>query len=190
MRILVIGGGVFVGRVLVEEAVARGHVVTVFNRGRATAAFPPGVEWIKGDRDADLGGLGGRTWDAVIDICAYLPRQVESLLQALAGRTGHYQLVSSVSAYASLAEPGVDEGRPTAPALVPVPGQMTPETYGPLKSMCEHAALQADPARPPSSGPGSLSDLGIPPGVSPTGCAGWPPAARCWPRATRRRRFR
>jgi 2'-hydroxyisoflavone reductase len=145
MKILVIGGGIFVGRAVLEAAQARGHAVTVFNRGRATAAFPPGVEWIKGDRDADLGGLGGRTWDAVIDTCAYLPRQVESLLQALAGRMGHYQLVSSVSAYASLAEPGGDEGRPTAPALVAVPGQMTPETYGPLKSMCEHAALQAGP---------------------------------------------
>jgi 2'-hydroxyisoflavone reductase len=81
----------------------------------------------------------------VIDTCAYLPRQVESLLQALAGRMGHYQLVSSVSAYASLAEAGGDEGRPTAPAPDPVPAQMTPDTYGPLKSMCEHTALQAGP---------------------------------------------
>lgn len=145
MKILVIGGGIFVGRAVLEAALARGHTVTVFNRGKATAAFPPGVEWIKGDRDADLGALQGRKWDAVIDTCAYLPRQVESLLQALAGRMGHYQLVSSVSAYASLAEPGADEGRPTAPALDPVPLQMTPETYGPLKSMCEHAALRAGP---------------------------------------------
>jgi 2'-hydroxyisoflavone reductase len=145
MKILIVGGGIFVGRAVVEAALARGHGVTVFNRGKTTASFPPGVGWIRGDRDGDLAVLGGQTWDAVIDTCAYLPNQVHSLLRTLAGRVGHYQLVSSVAAYASLVAPGIDEGQPTAPPLDPVPAAMTPDVYGPLKSMCEHAALRDGP---------------------------------------------
>ncbi|MFZ2987697.1 NAD-dependent epimerase/dehydratase family protein, partial [Ideonella sp.] len=66
MRLLVIGGGRFVGRHLVEAALAAGHAVTVFNRGLSGQA-PWGVEHIAGDRRTDLGRLAGRSWDAVVD---------------------------------------------------------------------------------------------------------------------------
>jgi 2'-hydroxyisoflavone reductase len=146
MKLLIIGGGKFVGRSTAEVALARGHSVTLFNRGKTTLEVVPGVEWIRGDRDGSLGELGGRSWDAVIDACAYYPRQVESLLRALKGRIGHYLLVSSVSVYANLGEPDRDEGSPLQPPIDGAQEKMTPETYGPFKVMCEKAALQLGPA--------------------------------------------
>jgi len=134
-----------VGRATVEAALARGHTVTVFNRGKTTTGVLPGVEWIKGDRDGDLGALGGRSWDAVIDTCAYFPRQVEVLLKALRDRMGHYTLVSTVAVYANFGEPDKDE---SSPMHLPIDGaeeKVTSETYGPFKVMCEKAALEFDP---------------------------------------------
>lgn len=145
MKILVIGGGVFVGRALTTAAVERGHQVTVFNRGISNSKPTPGVAWIKGDRDGDLGALTGQKWDSVVDACAYFPRQVTSLLRALDGNVGHYLLVSSVAAYKDLGRPGTREGDPLAASIDPEPTQMTPENYGPLKAMCEAAAIMAGP---------------------------------------------
>jgi 2'-hydroxyisoflavone reductase len=146
MKLLIIGGGKFVGRATVEAAVARGHSVTVFNRGKTTTDVLPGVEWIKGDRDGDLTGLDGRSWDAVIDVCAYYPRQVEVLLRALRDRIGHYTLVSTVAVYAHLGEPHQDESSPMLPPLDGAEEKFTSETYGPFKVMCERAALEFGPA--------------------------------------------
>ena len=75
MRILVIGGTRFVGRHLVAAAVDRGHEVTVLHRGVGVPGAP-GVEHLHADRDADLGVLADREWDATVDVCAYWPRQV------------------------------------------------------------------------------------------------------------------
>jgi 2'-hydroxyisoflavone reductase len=146
MKMLIVGGGKFVGRAAVEAASARGHAITVFNRGKTTLEVPPGVEWIRGDRDGDLGALDGRSWDAVIDTCAYFPRQVETLLKALKGRVGHYLLVSSVSVYANFAEPGNDESSPRHAPIDGAQEKVTPETYGPFKVMCENSALEWGPA--------------------------------------------
>ncbi len=140
MNLLVVGGGKFVGRAVAEEAIARGHRVTLFNRGRTTLEVPAGVEWIRGDRDGDLGALGGRSWDAVIDTCAYFPRQVDGLLRALGGRSGHYLLVSSISVYADLTRAAIDEGSPLLARIDGASETVTPETYGPFKVMCEEAA--------------------------------------------------
>ena len=143
MRLLVMGGGIFVGRAILTAAIARGHEVTVFNRGRTRAEYPPGVVFIAGDRDGDLAALRAGGWDAVIDTCGYLPRQVRSLLDALGSDPGHYTFVSSVTAYAGLADVGTRE---EAPLAAPPPGatdQVTPQTYGPLKAACEAEARRA-----------------------------------------------
>ncbi len=139
MKLLVIGGTRFLGRHVVEAAVARGDAVTVFNRGRS-GTVPAGVEQRFGDRRADLSALAEGTWDAVVDTCGYLPREVAAMAARLQGRVGRYVFVSSVSVYASTAQ-GNDEAG--AVGLIDdidtevVDGR----TYGPLKALCE-AALQ------------------------------------------------
>jgi 2'-hydroxyisoflavone reductase len=145
MKILVIGGGVFVGKALTTAAVDRGHQVTLFNRGISNSKPSPGVAWIKGDRNGDLAALSGQRWDSVVDACAYFPRQVKSLLKAVEGKVGHYLLVSSVAAYADLGNAGVRETDPLAASIDPEPANVTPENYGPLKAMCEEAAIAAGP---------------------------------------------
>ena len=141
MRLLIIGGTIFVGRALTEAALARGHQVTQLNRGKHATVTPAGVKHIRADRDEDLGALKNSAWDAVIDTCAYFPRQVKSLLTALSGEP-HYTLISSVSAYANLSQPWVDE---SAVLAVPAGEEVTTvsrETYGPLKSACEQVAVE------------------------------------------------
>ncbi len=140
MKLLVIGGTQFVGRHLVQAALARGDQVTLFNRGQ-TAAAPPGVEWRQGDRRSDLSSLATGQWDAVVDACGYLPAEVASMVDALDGRFGRYVFVSSVSAYASGALPN-DEQAP----LGRIDDEDTPvvdgRTYGPLKAACERLLQQ------------------------------------------------
>src|SRR5437762_3556645 len=86
MRILVLGGTRFLGRHVVEAARSRGHVLTLFNRGRSNPELHPGVERLTGDRDGGLGALAGRTWDAVVDPSGFFPRIVDASARALAGR--------------------------------------------------------------------------------------------------------
>ncbi len=84
MRILVLGGGVFLGAAILDSALARGHAVTVFNRGRARSDWPAGVEAIVGDRSTDLALLEGRDFDVVIDVCGYVPADLRASAAALA----------------------------------------------------------------------------------------------------------
>ncbi|MCU0282995.1 MAG: NAD-dependent epimerase/dehydratase family protein [Candidatus Nanopelagicales bacterium] len=143
MRILVVGGTRFVGRHLVAAAVARGHQVTVLHRGVGCTA-PPGTEHLHADRDADLAALAGRSWDATVDTCAYLPRQVSALADALEDRGGRYVLISTVSVYADAHEPGLDEQAPVVPPLG-LDGEapaIDDHTYGRLKVGCEQVAAQ------------------------------------------------
>ena len=100
MRLLVIGGTRFVGRHLVEAALAAGHDVTLVHRS-ATTLFPS-ARHVLADRNEDLSALADGEWDATVDVCAYLPGQVRSLAAALGGRGGHHVLVSTVSVYADL----------------------------------------------------------------------------------------
>lgn len=142
MQILMIGGTRFVGRHVVEAALARGHRVTVFHRGRTGAGLFPGVEHLLGDRDSDLSALSTGEWDATVDACAYVPRQVEELADALDGRGGHHLLVSSVSAYADPDVPGIDERAALEELDDPTGEEVTDETYGGLKVLCERAAVE------------------------------------------------
>lgn len=142
MRILVVGGTRFVGRHLVERARSRGHEVTLFHRGRTGMDLFPGVEHRVGDRDTDLSALAEGRWDATVDTCAYVPRQVHGLADALGGRGGRHLLVSSVSVYAPPAGPGIDEDAPLLELDDPATEVVTAETYGGLKVLCERAASQ------------------------------------------------
>ena len=143
MRILVIGGGVFLGAAVVDSALARGHAITVFNRGRARSDWPAGVEAIVGDRSSDLGQLQGRDFEAVIDVCGYVPADLRASAAALAS-CGRYCFVSSISAYASFAHAPVREGD----ALAVSDGIAEDDAdrarhYGPQKAACERVVTAA-----------------------------------------------
>ena len=88
MDLLIIGGTRFLGRHLAEQALADGHRVTLLNRGRSGPGLFPDAERLVADRDRDLSVLAGRQWDAVLDTCAYFPRQVRALAEQLAGQVG------------------------------------------------------------------------------------------------------
>jgi 2'-hydroxyisoflavone reductase len=134
MRMLILGGTQFLGRHVADAALERGHAVTLFNRGRTRPELYPDVEKLRGDRDGDLAPLSGRAFDAVVDTSGYVPRVVEATLAAL-GDVGHYTFVSSVSVYASLAEPAAEDA-PTAP-LEEETEEFRGPAYGPLKALCE-----------------------------------------------------
>ena len=144
MRLLVIGGTSFVGRHAVEVAVEQGHDVAVFHRGRTNAdLLTDRIDHRIGDRDApDYAALDtDESWDAVLDVCAYVPRHVHQLADVLGTRAGHYVHVSSISAYDE-AVITADEDSPLAADLAdPTVEDVTGETYGPLKAMCERAGL-------------------------------------------------
>jgi len=147
MKVVVIGGTHFVGRAAVTEAVARGHEVTVFHRGPAEPDGFPDVEHVHGDRDGGLGALAGRTWDAALDTCGYVPRQVREVAATLGGRIDHYAFVSSISVYPDETASGANETRPTSEPRLDEGEDVTDESYGPLKVACEREALAAFPGR-------------------------------------------
>lgn len=145
MRLLILGGTIFVGRHLVEAALARGHTPTLFNRGQHNRELFPDLERLSGDRLGDLSALRGRQWEAAIDTSGYIPRSVRASAELLAPSVEHYTFVSTISVFADPAQPGIAENGPLA--SLP-PGQegtdeVTNETYGPLKVLAEQAALAA-----------------------------------------------
>jgi 2'-hydroxyisoflavone reductase len=142
MRILIIGGTRFVGRHFVQAALDRGHTITLFNRGKSGADVFPGVETIYGDRDnaADLASLRGHRWDSVLDTCAYIPRHVAMLTDVIRDSTPHYTLISTISVYADPVAHDADESAPLKALDDETTEQVTNETYGGLKVLCERAA--------------------------------------------------
>lgn len=131
---------------MVERALARGHEVTIFTRGRHNPGLFPGVERLRGDRETgDLASLAGREWDAVVDTSAYVPRVARDSAQALAGSVGHYTFVSSISVYHDFSRPGYDETAPVATLRDASTEKVTGETYGPLKALCERAVEEELP---------------------------------------------
>ena len=137
MRILTIGGTRFFGRAFVEEAARRGHEVTVFHRGESEPADLAGVDHLHGDRKAGLEVLDQGSWDAVLDTCAFVPREVRELGEAIGDRIGHYTLVSSLSVHSDDLPIGATEDTPTLEPPPPETEEVTDETYGPLKVACE-----------------------------------------------------
>ncbi len=143
MQILIIGGTKFLGPHLVDAARARGHALTLFNRGRVDATAPDGVQVVRGDRAADLDKLAGRRWHAVIDTCGFVPRVVRASAGALADRAKHYVFISSLSAYADPLGGKFDEDEPLAAIADPTVEEVTAETYGALKALCEREVRSA-----------------------------------------------
>ena len=142
MQLLIIGGTRFLGRHLVEAALARGHSVTLFNRGQSNPglyAQTTGVETINGDREKDLDKLAGRHWDTVIDTCGYLPRVVGLSARALADQVRRYVFISSLSVYAETGRIGIDEQDPVGKLVDGNMEEVTGDNYGPLKALCEKA---------------------------------------------------
>src|SRR3954447_13011619 len=133
MRILILGGTQFLGRHTVDAALARGHEVTLFNRGQTRPELFPDVEKLRGDRDGDLDSVRGREFDAVVDTSGYVPRIVRETIEAL-GDVGHYTFVSSISVYADASTPPT-ESSPVAELKEPT--EEWREAYGELKADCE-----------------------------------------------------
>jgi 2'-hydroxyisoflavone reductase len=128
VNLLVLGGSVFLGRHLVDAALARGHEVTTFNRGRHNPELQPGVEKLRGDREGDLSALRGRRWDAVVDTSGNTPDAVRASAELLS--VEHYTFVSTVAVYAEFPYvPDLDE---SAPLVGP-----DAEGIGALKARCE-----------------------------------------------------
>ena len=155
MQILILGGGVFVGASVLDAALAGGHIVTVFNRGRSRSRWPDGVEVLIGDRGADLARLDARRFDAVIDTCGYLPAELRTSVDALV-HIGRYLFVSSVSAYASFRVAPLRETAALADAGGIDPADRDPAHYGAQKAACEAIVRQAFVARATIVRPGLI----------------------------------
>ncbi len=143
MKLLILGGTRFLGRALVEAALNAGHELTLFNRGQSGPDLFPQVERLTGDRDGDLSALTGRQWDAVIDTCGYVPRIVRASAKLLATAVKQYTFISTISVYADPSTIGIDEYSPLGTLEDETVEEITGETYGPLKVLCEQAVDEA-----------------------------------------------
>ncbi len=161
MKILILGGTVFLGRHLAEIALLRGHEVTLFHRGLHRVSFSKPVELLQGDRRGDLTALQGRYWDIVIDTNGYVPSLVQASAQLLADAVKHYIFISSLSVYSDFSVAGIDETAEVetlpieqvreAEQMLPSANGIIAQTYGamygPLKTLCEQAAEAMMPQR-------------------------------------------
>lgn len=138
-KILVLGGTGFIGPHMVREALRRGHDVTLFNRGKTNNKLFPDLVSLIGDRDNGLDALMGGKWDAVVDNSGYVPRHVADSARLLSPSISHYLFISSISAYASFAEAN-HENSPLAIMPDETVEEVTGETYGPMKALCEQRA--------------------------------------------------
>lgn len=139
MRILILGGTGFIGPHLVKHAVARGHTVSIFTRGRRDASsLPAEVERLVGDRNGQLGALEGRTWDAVFDDSATNPDWVRQSAALLRGNVGLYSFTSSTGVYYPYLQRGLDESTP--PLLEGNPKDPS-AAFGTAKAQCEKIVL-------------------------------------------------
>ncbi|HMG20234.1 MAG TPA: NAD-dependent epimerase/dehydratase family protein [Kofleriaceae bacterium] len=187
-RILILGGTGFLGPKTVAAAVARGHQVTIFNRGRREKQLPLEikVEHLYGNRDPELPAedergpdgvllhpdaspkgleqLVGKRWDVVIDNSGYYPRMVSASAQLLAKQADRYIYISSISAYDDKVPAGGDETTRLATLADPKVETMGPafENYGGLKALCEAAAEAAFPGRTAVVRPGYIVGPGDP----------------------------
>jgi 2'-hydroxyisoflavone reductase len=143
LSILVLGGTSFIGPHQVEYALARGHSITLFNRGRTNPQLFPGVEKLTGDRNGDLRSLENRSWDVVIDNSAQQPEWVKLTGELLRDRVRRYFLVSTRSVYADLSRVPATAAAPlhTLESTRVEPGQPLP--YGLRKALCEQEARAA-----------------------------------------------
>ena len=147
LNILILGGTGFTGPFQVNYALARGHKLTLFNRGkRPSPEWPGEVEQLHGDRNTgDYKSLAGRKWDVVIDNPTSLPFWVRDAAKVLKGNVGHYMFISTISVYADGSKPGMTEDAPLAVYKGKDAMAETQQTlmadienlYGPLKALSE-----------------------------------------------------
>ncbi len=162
LNLLILGGTGFLGPAIVESAMARGHTMTIFNRGKTRPNIFPDVERLRGNRDPKkddgLTALKGRSWDAVIDTSGYYPRMVRASSELLADAVQQYVFISSISVYADNSIVGMDETGPIAtmddPTLESMGDQL--QYYGSLKALCEQAAEKAMDGRATNIRPGLI----------------------------------
>lgn len=160
-KLLVLGGTGFLGPHFVEIARKHGHTLTLFNRGKTNPDKFSGeqfndIEQLHGDRKSDMKALeGDRQWDAVLDTSAYLPADVTRSAKLLASRVKQYLIVSTISVYAKNDAPN-DETSPLAVLADPNVTEVTGETYGGLKALCEQAAERELPGRTTVVRPGLI----------------------------------
>ncbi len=176
-KILVLGGTSFLGPAFVEAALAQGHTLTLFNRGKTNPGLFPEVEKLHGQRrrpkksnpkapPQDLEALKGRQWDAVVDTSAYFTGEVEDVATILAGNVKQYVFVSSLSVYKSLeqtADP-VDEHSPLCECDDKYTEDLGKnfENYGALKHYCEETVAAAFPSGATLVRPGYIVGPGDP----------------------------
>jgi 2'-hydroxyisoflavone reductase len=134
MRILILGGTIFLGRHVAAEALSRGHELTLYTRGLHGADLFPEAEHVHGDR-ADLAPLHGRSFDAIVDTSGYDSAHVAASARLDAG---HYVFVSSCNAYPDWPDKPVDENSPT---------WTEGDDYGPQKAAAEREGEAAMPGR-------------------------------------------
>jgi 2'-hydroxyisoflavone reductase len=135
VRLLVLGGTKFLGRHVVDAALADGHEVTIFTRGETNPNLFPDVERLRGDRDGKLDALIGGRWDGLVDTSGYVPRVVRQSAELLRDAVARYVFVSSISAYGDFSEP-ITEATPVAELEDPATEEVM-EHYGALKAACE-----------------------------------------------------
>jgi 2'-hydroxyisoflavone reductase len=162
--ILILGGTNFLGPHVVAAARARGHRLTLFNRGKTHPGLFPDLEQLHGDRDGHLEALAGRTWDAVVDTSGYVPRVVKQSAELLAPRVHHYVFISTISVYQDIgAQIGADEAGPLDTIDDPT-SEDVGKHYGALKALCERTVETALPARVAVLRPGLIVGPGDPTG--------------------------
>lgn len=137
LKVLIFGGTGFIGPHFVRVLREGGHKLTLFNRGKRNPNLFPDIETLIGDRNGQVDAVKGRDWDVVIDDSGYFPAQVKLTAELLKERVQHYIFISSISAYANLTPPGIDEDYQLAPLKDPDAKTITEENYGGLKAACE-----------------------------------------------------
>lgn len=140
LRILILGGTGFIGPHMVKEALRRGHEVELFNRGKTDSELFPDLKLYVGDRKNGLESLEGGEWDAVVDNSGYVPRYVEESARLLAPAISHYLFISTISVYGDFSQP-IDEDTAVGTLDDESVEEVTGETYGPLKAMCEQRVV-------------------------------------------------
>ena len=163
-HILVLGGTAFLGPHFVRAALAKGHKVSLFNRGKTTPGMFADLEQLRGDREkGDLESLKGRKFDAVVDTSGYVPAHVEATAKLLGATCKHYQFISTISVYGAFGDRPDSIDETTAPSVVE-DGKVEKVNlikeampfYGPLKARCEAAAEAAMPGRVATIRPGLI----------------------------------
>ena len=152
LKLLVLGGTAFLGPHAVEYALARGHEVTLFNRGKTNPHLFPKLEKLRGDRNDNLKALEeqvgkGRTWDGVLDTSGYFPRQMDLSCTVLKSAVERYLFIATINVYKSDENRGEDETGELNYDTVEGGDEKDLRNYGPYKAQCERRAAELLPGK-------------------------------------------